>query len=307
MEAKKLSDHPLSAEGVVPAVVAKYLTRSYFGKPAIDNVSLEIAAGQIHMVAGINGAGKSTLIRALSGIEEADSGSAFIFGHNYRELSQSYRDKVFLITEDFAIDAPYSVRQFFHQLGGFYPHFNGDRFDEVASKFNLDTTRRFLEYSRGQKVQAQLAFAFAMGANLLFLDEVTAVLDLATRNTLRELLREFKEIGGTTIAATNIITDFNDIADKLIFVNKGKVLFNCELTNIDQQVRNVTVNSDEAIKQLDPNEIILQKRNADGSTLIVLPTCVVEKIDPKFIIDLQNVSTIEEIFLSERSARDIAP
>lgn len=303
MGARKLADPVLESNHSVPVLEAKGLTRYYLGKTAISNVNLAIHAGELAIVVGINGAGKSTLIRALSGIEEVDEGYAQLFGMHYRDISQSFRDQLFVITEDFAIDAPYSVVAFFEQLGGFYPGYSHEEFHRIAELFNLDVSKRFLDYSRGQKVQLQLCFAFAIGAKMLFLDEVTAVLDLATRNTLRNLIKEFKADGGTIVAATNIINDLNDISDRIVFLNRGRALFECGINEVSENVVRVELKTDTALDAIDEFATILRKRNADGSTTAIIQKSALAVIPNDLIVRSTQIDSIEEIFSFEKELR----
>ncbi len=204
---------------------AEGITKRYGKTTVLDGVNLEIAAGQFIALLGHNGVGKSTLMKILMRREGATSGKASVLGYDFeaRDVHLANREVAF-VSEDlqFELDLPISDMGAF--FGRFYPNWNRGTFDRLAGEFRLPRDGRPQGVSRGQKMQIAFAVAVAATPKLLFVDEITSVLDAGARLiALREMIA-IRGRGGSVLAATNIVTDVQSFVDEVMILRDGKIV-----------------------------------------------------------------------------------
>lgn len=210
------------------------LTKQYENKIAVDRVSLQLTNG-VYGLLGANGAGKTTFMRMLCGILKPTSGTVTFDGMDVS--SEEYRAKLGYLPQDF----------------GYYPDFNGmDFLLYMASLKGLTKTeakrksKKLLElvslsdvakkkiatYSGGMKQRLGIAQALLNDPKIIILDEPTAGLDPKERVRFRNLI---KELGTESIVllSTHIVSDIEHIADTVLMMKAGQIVFNGSADEID--------------------------------------------------------------------------
>ena len=210
------------------------LTKQYENKIAVDRVSLQLTNG-VYGLLGANGAGKTTFMRMLCGILKATSGTVTFDGMDVS--SEEYRAELGYLPQDF----------------GYYPDFNGmDFLLYMASLKGLTKTeakrksKKLLElvslsdvakkkiatYSGGMKQRLGIAQALLNDPKIIILDEPTAGLDPKERVRFRNLI---KELGTESIVllSTHIVSDIEHIADTVLMMKAGQIVFNGSADEID--------------------------------------------------------------------------
>ena len=210
------------------------LTKQYENKIAVDRVSLQLTNG-VYGLLGANGAGKTTFMRMLCGILKPTSGTVTFDGMDVS--SEEYRAELGYLPQDF----------------GYYPDFNGmDFLLYVASLKGLTKTeakrksKKLLElvslsdvakkkiatYSGGMKQRLGIAQALLNDPKIIILDEPTAGLDPKERVRFRNLI---KELGTESIVllSTHIVSDIEHIADTVLMMKAGQIVFNGSADEID--------------------------------------------------------------------------
>src|SRR5690606_26952542 len=153
------------------------------------------------------GAGKSTLLRILMGVETTDGGDYHIFWPHPPERHSSLRDRLGFVSESIEFDLPITMEEFIPYYRQFYHRWDETLFRQLVRDRQFDLHKKFKEYSRGQKMQLCLILALSIRPEILFIDEVTSVLDVSARRYFMQILHEFVGRGGTVILTTNIITE----------------------------------------------------------------------------------------------------
>ncbi len=181
------------------------VTKAYGSLIAVDNVSLEIPAGQIWALSGPNGAGKTTLLKLIAGILQPDQGEFRLKDISPAEVKEVVRyvpQKVGLYPNLTVLE----TLQFFASLRG------ATNTENVMDRFKLsDLKHRLLRtLSGGQRQRIVVAQAFLGRGRLLLLDEPTANLDADTSDQVQEELRQFAVDGGSVIFSSHIAVDFEE-------------------------------------------------------------------------------------------------
>lgn len=216
--------------------------REYETKRAVDNISLSIGEGEMVGYIGANGAGKSTTIKMLSGILTPSSGEVRVNGIvPYRERQRNARQigAVFGQRTQLFWDIP--VRESYDLLRHIYevPE------DQYKKRLQLFVEVLHLEpllgipvrqLSLGQKMRCELAAAFLHNPAVVYLDEPTIGLDVAVKTRIRDFIKEMNRLQGTTVLlTTHDMQDIEEICNRIVIIDEGKILYDGDLQSIKQR------------------------------------------------------------------------
>jgi len=194
---------------------------------ALDGISFEVKRGEIFGFLGPNGAGKTTTIHNLMNFIFPTGGSASIFGipvNNYR-----CRQSVGFLPEIFSFDKFLKGKKLLRYMG----RLNGVSLDVIDKRAEellgfLDMPeaigRKVKTYSKGMKQKIGLAQAMLSDPDLYILDEPTSGMDPIVKSKVKAKFRELKERGKTIFLSTHILSDVQQIADRVAIINKGRLL-----------------------------------------------------------------------------------
>ena len=197
--------------------------RKRYGKTvALDGLDLQVRDGELLAVLGPNGAGKTTAISLLLGLQQADSGTAQLFGRSPRALDT--RRKVGVMMQEAVLPAELHVREQIDLVASYYP----EPMTAVAAMEMTNTTalarRPYGKLSGGQKRQVQFAVAVCGRPKLLFLDEPTVGLDIQARKLMWTTLRQLVEQGSSIVLTTHYLEEAEALADRVVVLGKGRVI-----------------------------------------------------------------------------------
>lgn len=206
-------------------ISAENLTKKYGDLVAVDHASFDIPAGAITGFVGPNGAGKTTTIRMLLGLVRPSTGTARILEHSIAE-PESYLPYVGAMIEGPAFYPALSGRENLRVLArlGDFPY---TRVEELLLLVGLAdrATSKFKTYSLGMKQRLGIAAALLPNPKVLILDEPVNGLDPAGIHEVRNLLRSLADSGISIFVSSHILSELEVIADYLVVVDHGKVLF----------------------------------------------------------------------------------
>jgi ABC-2 type transport system ATP-binding protein len=236
------------------AIELKQLNKR-LGKFKLDDINLNIPKGYITGFIGENGAGKTTLIHHLVGLKKPDNGTIKLLGSN--DIEEDRVDLLNRIGIAFSEDnfPPKETPQSFEKtLKQFYVNWDTQQFNRYLEEFKVDKNNKISALSSGQKVKLSLAIALSHHAELLILDEPTSNLDPTFRIELLELLQELMiDEEMTILFSTHITSDLEHIADYIVMIDDGKILFNMErdmLTETYKKVKGPVEILDDEIREL---------------------------------------------------------
>jgi len=218
--------------GSPPLIVLERITKRFPGVVANDEVDLELRAGEVHALIGENGAGKSTLMRVLYGMYPADGGRIFVRGEEARIGSP--RDAIALgigmVHQHFVLVDPFTVTEniILGEEGGALLDVDASRqrVAELAESyaFRVDPRAVVEDLSVGEEQRVEILKALYRGAEILILDEPTAVL---TPNETKDLfgnLRKLREAGRTIVFISHKLDEVLEIADRITVLRRGRVV-----------------------------------------------------------------------------------
>jgi len=209
-----------------PVIRISGLSKTYAGsdKPAIDNLSLEINAGEVYGFLGPNGAGKSTTIRLLMNFLAPSKGYASIRGFDVTKDSLEIRKSIGYLSGDFAIYPKMTGRQFLQYMADLQGGVSMSVITNLARKLDADLNKKLGELSRGNRQKIGIIQAFMHNPQILILDEPTSGLDPLVQETFYELLREAKKRGASVFMSSHILSEVQKTCDRVGIIRAGKLI-----------------------------------------------------------------------------------
>ena len=209
---------------------------------ANDDVSFEVKQGEVHALLGENGAGKSTLMNMLSGIYSPDSGSIYIKGRKTRFASpkEPIALGIGMIHQHFKLVDILSAKEnmIIGQKGRFFVHKKklSTEIQDISDKFGLEINpdKKVYDMAVSEKQTLEILKVLYRGADILILDEPTAVLTPQETEKLFKIIRKMKEAGCAVIIITHKLNEVMAISDRVTVLHKGKSIttVNTKETNI---------------------------------------------------------------------------
>lgn len=195
-----------------------------YGKDIFHGASFDLGPGEFMGVLGRNGTGKTTLIDLLLGIRTPKSGKLLVLEEDPLGFQRKNLESICYIAHDSDVRESLTVREFLDFYADMYPNYYKE--DEVflLKHFSINPKDTVGSLSTGLKKKVQTIAALSTRPKLLLVDEITAVLDPESRNHFFAALKLWKEKHNISIVlATNIAEDLINRADKILFIDNGKV------------------------------------------------------------------------------------
>ena len=200
------------------------LTKSYGSSRGIIEVDLEVDQGEIFGFLGPNGAGKTTTIRTMLDLIKPTSGRALVFGIGSSADPVAIHRRVGYIPGEFALYDRLTGRQtleyFANLRGGVDPAYQA----ALVDRLDLDPSRRFKEYSKGNKQKVGLVIALQHRPELLVLDEPTSGLDPLVQQSFFELLLETAREGTTVFLSSHILSEVEKTCGRVAIIRDGRLV-----------------------------------------------------------------------------------
>ena len=213
-------------EGGKKMIEVKNLTKKYDGVVAIDNISFKVEKGEILGFLGPNGAGKTTTLRVITGYLPPTKGSCKVAGFNVEENPIEAKRRIGYLPENNPLYDDMKVIEYLEFIGRLREVDNlSKRIKEVVDICSLYEVmgKGINELSRGYKQRVGLAQSIIHNPDILIMDEPTEGLDPNQKREVRELIRELgKE--KTVILSTHILPEVEVTCDRVIIINKGKIV-----------------------------------------------------------------------------------
>ncbi|MCU0505955.1 MAG: ABC transporter ATP-binding protein [Chloroflexi bacterium] len=199
------------------------LTKWYGKSRGVLDVDLVVEQGEIFGFLGPNGAGKTTTIRTMLDLIRPTSGRALVFGIESSADPVAIHRRVGYIPGEFALYDRLSGRQtleyFANLRGGVDPAYQAS----LIERFELDPSRRFREYSKGNKQKVGVIIALQHRPELLVLDEPTSGLDPLVQQTFFVTLRETVADGATVFLSSHILSEVEKTCDRVAIIREGRL------------------------------------------------------------------------------------
>jgi ABC-2 type transport system ATP-binding protein len=205
-------------------IQVNHLTKHYGGHRGITDVTFTIGEGEVFGFLGPNGAGKTTTIRTLMGLLRASSGSATIAGLDCWKDSTAVKKLVGYLPGEFTFDPGLRGAQIIEYLGHLRGGVDKAEVRKLIERLDFDPSRRFREYSRGNKQKLGLIQAFMHKPRLLILDEPTGGLDPLNQQEFNRMVAEVHAGGRTVFLSSHILSEVEHTCDRVAIIREGKLV-----------------------------------------------------------------------------------
>jgi ABC-2 type transport system ATP-binding protein len=261
-------------------ITVKNVCKKYGSFVAVDNISFEINDGEIIGLLGPNGAGKSTTMNMLTGFIEPTSGEILINGFNISKKSKKAKANIGYMPENVPLYKDLTVKEFINYMAELKYVKGKDKknmVSDIMAKTNLTDVQNKLikNLSRGYKQRVSMAGALVGNPKILILDEPTVGLDPKQITEIRDLIKSLAK-DHTIIISSHILSEISQMCEKVIILNKGKLIAIDTPENLENKVSKnnvilVTVEDSEnkiknVVKEIpEITEIKLIKKNDDNT------------------------------------------
>lgn len=210
------------------AIESRNLVKEFDGLRAVDEVSFRVEEGEIFGFLGPNGAGKTTTVRMITGVLNPDSGRAYIDGVDVTSDPISAKERIGIAPEEANCYVDLTARGNMYLVGELYSvpkKKRKEKSEELLDEFGLldraDT--KVKGFSKGMRQRLILAMALINDPPILFLDEPTAGLDVASQRLIKERIRKLNDQGKTIFLTTHNISEADKLCDRVAIINKGQI------------------------------------------------------------------------------------
>lgn len=279
-----MSDYSLKVEN---------LTKKY-DDFLLDKVSFFVPKGNIVGLIGENGAGKSTTINTMLDIIERDSGDIYILDSEKNKVNNEIREKIGVVFDGNNFPEDLTPQKLNNVLRRIYKNWEDKTFFEYIEKFNLPKTKKIKNFSKGMKMKLSISVALSHNAELLILDEATSGLDPIVRDDILDILLEFvQDENRSILISSHITSDLEKVADYIVFIHKGKVIFEETKDNLIYDY-GIMKCKQKDFSNIDKEDIIRFRRMDYGYEILVKNKNELERKYPNMVMD--NIK-IEDIML----------
>lgn len=206
------------------ALSIDHINVSYGKRLVLDDLSLNVASGEMFGLMGLNGVGKTTMIKSILGLRDPDQGKINIFGSD--RLSMQSKQKLAYLPERF--DPPWflSGMEFIKfSLSLYKTPFNEAVVRDAAVQLALDPAvlkNRVQTFSKGMRQKLGLLATILTGCPLLILDEPMSGLDPRARASVKDMLQQVRAQGRTVFLSSHILSDMQELCDRVVVLHNTK-------------------------------------------------------------------------------------
>lgn len=298
------------------SIEVKDLLKVYGEQKAVNNISFKVNNGEIVGFLGPNGAGKSTTMKIITGYLQQTGGDALVSGINVSREPLTAKKKIGYLPEANALYYEMYVREYL----GFIAELHGienkkSKIENVIQLTGLtvESKKKIGQLSKGYKQRVGLAAALIHDPEVLILDEPTSGLDPNQIIEIREVIKQQGK-NKTVLFSSHILQEVEAICDRVIIINKGKIVADDKLSNLQTGNRDkhvVTVSFKEAVdktllEQIKEAESVEQTTNRPGQTGYKLQTSKPEAVRKQILeISLQNNLNIVSLQSENQSLEEV--
>ena len=209
---------------MAPIIEAQGLSKKYGDKVGIAGVTFQVDQGDVFGFLGPNGAGKTTTIRVLMALLHADMGTARIAGLDCWEQSIEIKRLTGYVPGEPSLDPNLTGGQILEYFANLRGGVDKDHLNQLIERLELDTTRKFRQYSTGNKRKVVLIQAFMHRPRVLILDEPTNGLDPLNQQEFAHMVREAREGGATIFLSSHILSEVEQLCTRVGIIREGKLV-----------------------------------------------------------------------------------
>lgn len=258
---------------------------------ALKDISIEVPKGKIVGLIGENGAGKTTLIKCILNVMVKDSGTIKLFGKKYEDILK--KDIGVVYDNSYMIET-YKIKDINLIFKNIYKDsWDSKLFYKYIREYEIPTNKEIRRLSTGMKKKLEIITALAHHPKLLILDEPTSGLDPVIRSEVLDIFKDFVDNKENSILlSTHITSDLEHIADNIIFISNGSIIFDKTLKEIKENYIILDVNKDE-FNNINKKDIVRYKENRIDYQVLILK----ENMNKSYNKYIKNITTLDDIML----------
>ncbi len=273
------------------ALIISGLTKTYKDF-MLNGVSFSVPCGSIVGLIGENGAGKSTTINAVLGLIQKEAGSICVLGKE--QPDNEIKEQIGVVFDGNNYPEIFSTRKLNRVMKDIYHSWEEHTFLNLLKKFSLPTDKPIKQFSKGMKMKLAIAVALSHNSKLLILDEATSGLDPVIRDDILDILLDFaQDETHSILISSHITTDLEKIADYIVFIHEGQVVFSKLKDELIEQYGIIKCGAAQ-FEALDKLDIIVYRKMDYEWQVLVADRVAMKKKYPKALIVS---ASIDEIML----------
>lgn len=276
------------------AIEIKKLKKKYDNSFELGEINLEIPNGYIIGLIGENGAGKTTLIKSILNIINKDSGEIKIFNKDNKKYESLIKEDIGVVLDGIFFPEILTSNDINTIMKDAYKEWNKELFYKYLDDFKIPNNKKIKDLSKGMRKKLEIATALSHKPKLLILDEPTSGLDPVVRDDILDIFLNFiKDEEHTILLSTHITSDLEHIADKIIFIDNGKIILN---ENKDDLLDNYGVFkcNKELFDKISKDDIISYKKNKYNYEVLIKDK---NKMKKKYKDSVIDKITLEELMV----------
>lgn len=273
------------------ALTVSGLTKTY-PDFVLDQVSFSVPSGSIVGLIGENGAGKSTTINAALGLIQKEAGQVSVLGRE--GLDGDTKEEIGVVFDGSNYPEILSPRKLNGVMRNIYRSWDETAYFHFLKQFSLPTDKWIKQFSKGMKMKLAVSVALSHRSKLLILDEATSGLDPVVRDDILDMLLDFvQEEDHSILVSSHITSDLEKIADYIVFIHEGKVVFSKPKDELVEQYGIIKCGAAQ-FEALDKLDIIVYRKMDYEWQVLVADRVAMKKKYPKALIVS---ASIDEIML----------
>ena len=273
------------------ALIISGLTKTYKDF-MLNGVSFSVPCGSIVGLIGENGAGKSTTINAVLGLIQKEAGSICVLGKE--QPDNEIKEQIGVVFDGNNYPEIFSTRKLNRVMKDIYHSWEEHTFLNLLKKFFLPADKPIKQFSKGMKMKLAIAVALSHNSKLLILDEATSGLDPVIRDDILDILLDFaQDETHSILISSHITTDLEKIADYIVFIHEGQVVFSMPKDELIEQYGIIKCGAAQ-FEALDKLDIIVYRKMDYEWQVLVADRVAMKKKYPKALIVS---ASIDEIML----------
>ncbi len=258
----------------------------------LDHVSFTVPSGSIVGLIGENGAGKSTTINVALGLIQKEDGTVSIL--DSEELDGDAKEQIGVVFDGSNYPEILSPRKLNRVMKNIYRTWDEQAYLHLLKQFSLPADKQIKQLSKGMKMKLAISVAFSHHSRLLVLDEATSGLDPVVRDDILDMLLDFvQDEGHSILVSSHITSDLEKIADYIVFIHEGKVVFEKPKDELTEQYGIIKCGAAQ-FDALDKSDIISYRKMDYEWQILVSDRERMQKKYPKALVV---PATIDEIML----------
>ena len=271
----------------------KSVDKKFNGVYALKGLDFSLGEGEIHGLIGENGAGKTTTLKSILGLVSSE-GEIEILGSVSGKETLAKKEEIGVVFDEmnfYETLTPEETGKIFNKI---YKNWDRKQYQEYLKKFRLPEKKEIKTFSKGMQVKLSLAVALSHHAKLLILDEATSGLDPVMRDEILDIFLDFvQDEEHSILVSSHITSDLEKIADYIVFIHEGKVIFFKPKDELTEQYGIVKCGAAQ-FDALDKSDIIVYRKMDYEWQILVSDR---EKMQKKYPKAMVVPATIDEIML----------